>query len=230
MTVANPLTDLRLREAVNRQLEWDPAVEAKALEIATGGGVVTLGGTIDTYPAKLAAEKAAKRVPGVRGVINNIEVRLAVDRTDEDVALDAAAALRLHSTVPHDVRADVQDGQVTLSGRVDWPFQKRSADRAVREIRGVRAVLNAIAVAPRAAVRDLEHRIVRTLHHNADVDAHRIKVTVFGDRATLRGTVVSWLEREAAERAVADAPGISRVDNQLTVESPREVGEVDEQC
>ena len=230
MTLANPITDLRLREAVSRQLEWDPAVDAKALEVVTAAGVVTLGGTIDTYPAKLAAEKAAKRVPGVRCVINNIEIRLAADRTDEDLALDAAEALRLHSTVPHDVRAEVQNGEVTLHGRVDWPFQKRSADRAVREIRGVRAVVNAIEVAPRAAVRDLEHRILRTLHHNADVDAHRIKVNVFGDRAVLRGTAGSWLQREAAERAVADAPGISRVENHIAVESPRADDQVDELC
>jgi osmotically-inducible protein OsmY len=230
MTLANPATDMRIHGGVWRRLEWDPAVDARALQLTVSGGVVTLGGTIDSYPGRLAAEKAARRVPGVLAVVNHIDVRLTVDRADEDVAHDAATALRLHSTVPRDVRAEVRDGVITLSGRVDWPFQRRSADRAVREIRGVRSVTNAITVAPRAAVRDLEHRILLTLHHDADVDAHRVKVRVFGDRATLTGAVSSWLQREAAERAVADAPGIARVDNQLVVESVRVPDEVDDIC
>jgi osmotically-inducible protein OsmY len=230
MTLTNQPTDLRLLDVVVRQLEWDPAVDASSLQVTAHDGVVSLGGWIDSYPGRLAAEKAAKRVPGVREVTNLVEVRPRVDRTDEDMVQDAAAALRLHSTVPHAVCVEVGDGVVTLSGRVDWPFQRRAADRAVREIRGIRGVLNLITVAPRAAVRDLEHRLVRTLRHNADVDAHRIKVKVVGDRAMLSGTAASWLQREAAERAVADAPGIARVENLIEIELPREGREVDELC
>lgn len=230
MTLINQPTDLRLLDAVVRQLEWDPAVDASSLQVTAHGGVISLGGWIDSYHGKVAAEKAAKRVPGVREVTNLVDVRPRADRTDEDIAQDAAAALRLHSTVPHEVRAEVRDGVVTLSGRVDWPFQRRAANRAVREIRGIRGVLSLITAAPRAAVRDLEHRLVRTLHHNADVDAHRIKVKVLGDRAMLTGTVASWLQREAAERAVADAPGIARVENLIEIEWPREPREVDELC
>ena len=230
MTLTTQSTDLLLLDAVARQLDWDPAVDASALQVTAHDHVVTLGGWTDSYPGKIAAEKAAKRVPGVRGVTNLIDVRPRVDRLDEDIAQDAAAALRLHSTIPHEVRAEVRDGVITLSGRVDWPFQRRGADRAVREIRGIRGVLNLITVAPRAAVRDLEHRLVRTLRHHADVDAHRIKVKVMGDRVTLTGTVASWLQREAAERAVADAPGVARVENLIEIEAPRELHEVDELC
>lgn len=230
MTLVDSPTDVRLVEAVVRQLEWDPAVDAAALEVTAADGMVTLGGWIDSWPGRLAAEKASKRTAGVREVTNQIEVRPRVDRTDEDLALDATTALRLHSTVPHAVRADVRDATLTLSGRVDWPFERRSAERAVREIRGLRAVVNLIAVAPRAATRDLEHRILRTLHHNADVDAHRIKVKVAGDRAVLTGSVPSWLQREAAERAVADAPGIVRIENLIAIEVAAERPEVDELC
>lgn len=230
MTLMKFPTDLRLLDAVVRQLEWDPAVDATALEVTAAHGMVTLAGWIDSYPGRLAAEKAAKRAAGVRAVTNQIEVRPRVDRLDEDLALDATTALRLHSTVPHTIRAEVRDGTLTLSGRVDWPFERRSAERAVREIRGLRAVANLIAVAPRAAARDLEHRIVRTLHHHADVDAQRIKVKVCGDRAVLTGSATSWLQREAAERAVADAPGIARVDNLIAIDSPDQRPEVDELC
>jgi osmotically-inducible protein OsmY len=228
MIVANPLTDVRMRDSVIRQLEWDPAVDDKTIQVASSGGIVTLSGRADAYPGKLAAEKAARRVHGVRAVTNQIQVVTKIDRTDEDIAADAAEALRLHCTIPHGVRADVRSATISLSGRVDWPFQRRTAERAVRDIRGVRGLVNAMTVAPRAAVRDLEHRIARTLHHHADVDAHGIKVKVIRDCATLTGTVGSWLQREAAERAVADAPGIARVENLLTVESPPEP--IDEIC
>jgi osmotically-inducible protein OsmY len=209
-----------LQEAVLAQLEWDPAVDARAVTVDVVDGHVTLHGAVDSYPAKLAAEKAVRRVHGVRGVTNAIEVRLAIDRTDEDLAENAALALRLHSTVPETVNADVRDGRVMLAGQVDWPFQKRSAERAVREIRGVRDVVNTIVVAPRGAAHDVRHRIIRALQHNADVDTRRIKVKVAHDCATLTGTVGSWLEREAAERAAANAPGIARIDNRITVVPP----------
>jgi osmotically-inducible protein OsmY len=228
MIVANPPTDTRLRAGIVRQLEWDPAVDDTVIHVEANAGIVTLTGRVSTYPEKLAAEKAAKRVHGVRAVRNQLDVVLKVDRTDEDIADDAAEALRLHCTIPRDVRVTVQDATLTLSGRVDWPYQRRTAERAVRDIRGVRDLVNAMTVAPRAAVRDLEHRITRTLHHNADVDANRINVKVMRDCATLTGTVGSWLQREAAARAVADAPGIARVENLLTVQSPPEP--VDELC
>jgi osmotically-inducible protein OsmY len=180
---------------------------------------VTLSGFIGTYAGKLAAERAAKRVHGVRAVANDIAVRLRLERTDADIAQDAAQAMKLRSTIPESVQAVVHNGHVTLTGRVDWLYQKNSAEKAVRHIRGVRSVLNHISVAPKAAVRDVRHRIVNALHQNADVDARHITVTVSGDTATLTGTVGTWLQRDSAERAAANAPGIARVDNRILVQS-----------
>ena len=211
--------DVRVRDAVMRQLDWDPEVDASAVGVAAKNGTVTLTGFIDSYSGKLAAERATKRVHGVRAVANDVAVRLRLERTDPDIAQDAARALELRSTIPDGVQAIVHTGHVTLTGRVDWLFQKQSAENAVRHIRGVRGVLNHISVAPRAAVRDVQHRIVKALHQNADVDARHISETVSGDTATLTGAVGTWLQRDSAERAAANAPGIAHVDNRVTVQS-----------
>ena len=211
--------DVRVRDAVMRQLDWDPEVDRSAVGVAAKNGTVTLTGFIDTYSGKLAAERAAKRVHGVRAVANDIEVRLRLERTDADIAQDAVRALELRSTIPESVQAVVHNAHVTLTGKVDWLYQKESAENAVRHIRGVRSVLNHIAVAPRAAASDVRRRIVKALHQNADVDARHITVTVSGDTATLTGTVGTWLQRDSAERAAANAPGIARVDNRMTVQS-----------
>ena len=144
--------DVRVRDAVMRQLDWDPEVDASAVGVAAKSGTVTLTGFIDTYSGKLAAERAAKRVHGVRAVANDIEVRLRLERTDADIALDAARALELCSMIPESVQAIVHNGHLTLTGKVEWLYQKESAERAVRHIRAVRSVLNHITVAPTAAV------------------------------------------------------------------------------
>jgi osmotically-inducible protein OsmY len=213
-------TDVRVRDAVMRQLEWDPEVDASAVGIAAKGGTVTLTGYIDSYAGKLAAERAAKRVHGVRGVANDVEVRLKLDRTDVDIANDVVRALELRSTIPDGVQAVVHNAHVTLTGKVNWLFQKREAEKAVRHIRGVRNVVNYIEVAPHAAERDVRRRIVQALHQSADVDAHHITVTLSGDTATLSGTVGTWLQRESAERAAENAPGIRKVVNAIVVEPP----------
>jgi len=211
--------DLRLRDAVARQLEWDPEVDASAVGVSAKNGAVTLTGFIDSYPAKLAAERAAKRLHGVRAVANDIAVRLRLERTDADIAQDAVRALQLRGTIPETVQAVVHDGHVTLTGVVEWPYQKESAEHAVRHIRGVRRVMNYLTVAPRATDRDVQHRIVRALHQSADVDARHITVTVSGNTARLTGTVGTWLQRDAAERAAANAPGIAEVDNRIVLQS-----------
>jgi osmotically-inducible protein OsmY len=211
--------DVRVRDAVMRQLDWDPEVDASAVGVAAQHGTVTLTGFIDTYSGKLAAERAAKRVHGVRAVANDIEVRLRLERTDADIAQDATRALELHSMIPEAVQAVVHNGHVTLTGNVEWLYQKESAERAVRHIRGVRGVLNHITVAPKAVVRDVRHRIVKALHQNADVDARHITATVAGNTATLTGFVGTWLQRDSAERAAANAPGIAHVDNRIVVQS-----------
>ena len=210
-------TDVRLRTFVVRELDWDPEVDASAIGVSAKDGVVTLTGYVDTYAGKLAAERVAKRLRGVRAVANDITVRLTVDRTDADIAADAAAALKLQTTVPANVQIAVHHGHLTLTGTVEWLAQKNAAAAAVQHVPGVHAVVNYIEVAPKPIFRDVHRRIVAALHRNADLDARNLRVEVTGDVVTLNGTVESCLQREAAERGAASAPGIRRVDNQIVV-------------
>jgi osmotically-inducible protein OsmY len=214
------LTDLdtKTRAAVVRQLDWDPDVDASAVGVAARNGTVTLTGYIDTYAGKLAAERAAKRVHGVRAVANDLEVRLKLERTDADIAQDAARALTLRPTIPPTVQAVVHDGYVTLTGTVASVGIRQDAERAVRHLRGVRNVMNHVTVAPGRLPADVRREIVRALHENADVEARHIVVTLAGDVVTLTGTVATWFQRLAAERAAANAPGVTHVVNQLIVE------------
>ena len=221
--------DTRVRDHVQQQLEWDPQVDASAIGVAAKDGSVTLTGYIDSYAGKLAAERVAKRVRGVRAVANDIEVRLKLGRTDADIAADAARALDLYASIPRGVQAAVHDGHVTLTGTVAWPFQKAHAEKIVRHISGVRGVFNHLALAPGAIEGDVHHRITAALHRNANLDAKRIAVSVEGATVTLTGTVSTWLERESAERAAADAPGIGTVMNRIVVE-PVDSGDTFEIC
>jgi len=214
-------TDVRLRDAVMRQLDWDPEVDDSAIGVTAKEGVVTLTGFIDSYAGKLAAERIVKRVRGVRAVANDITVRLRVDRTDTDIAADAARALKLRPGISESVQATVHNGHVTLTGKVEWLLQKEHAEEAVRHVRGTRGVLNHIEVAPKTTQRDIRRRILQALHRNADLEARHVDVTVSKDVVTLTGTVRSWLQREAAEQAAGSAPGIRQVTNEIIV-SPSE--------
>jgi osmotically-inducible protein OsmY len=229
MTTAN-LThaDKLTRDAVLRQLEWDPAFDASAIGVTAHDGVVTLTGVVNTYAGKLAAERAAKRVRGVRAVANDVDVRPMLARTDAEIAADAVRALELRESVPHNVQVVVRSGHVTLTGKVGLLQQAREAEKAVRHIKGIRDVVNRIDVATGTVARDVRHRIAEALHRSADVDARRITVDVDGDVAILRGTVETWMQFEAAERAAIAAPGIVRVDNRIVVEPGVEA--VDELC
>lgn len=217
-TVTLTQHDLQVRDNVVRQLDWDPAVDASAIGVSARDGVVTLTGAIDTYAGKLAAERVAKRVRGVRGVANDLEVRLKSGRTDSEIALDAVHALALRATVPHTVQATVHDGHVTLTGRVRSLFQALEAEKAVRHIRGVRGIFTHLDVSPDAVARDVKHKIVEALHRSADVDARRVSVAVEHGRVMLSGAVASWQQRETAERAAANAQGVTQVVNEITVQ------------
>jgi osmotically-inducible protein OsmY len=210
--------DLRTRKFVAQQLDWDPAVDASAIGVAARDGAVTLTGYVNSYAEKLAAERAAKRVHGVRAVANDIEVRLKLAGTDADIAGDVATALRIHSSIPASVQAAVHHGHVTLTGTVSWLYQKTLAETIAGHVDGVRHVINHIVVLPRAGERDLQKRIVQALHRAADLEARRIDVQVSDGVARLSGQVHTWAERDAAAAAAAAAPGITMVDNQLVIE------------
>jgi osmotically-inducible protein OsmY len=221
-------TDHAIREGVERQLEWDSRVDASAIGVAVKDGAVTLTGFIDSYAGKLAAERAAKRMRGVRAVANDIQVRLRLERTDEDLARDAAQALMLRASLPESVQAVVHNGHITLTGIVEALFQQSVAEKAVRHIRGVKHVVNRIQVRPESAMSDVRRAIVRTLRRDADIDARGINVEVDGSTVTLTGTVKSWHERESAERAAAHARAVTQVNNKIEVAWPEELA--DEIC
>jgi osmotically-inducible protein OsmY len=212
--------DLKLRDDVMQQLEWDPAVDAGGIGVTAHEGAVTLTGSINSYAGKLAAERAAKQVRGVRAVANDLDVKLIAGHSDADIAADAAAMLRLHSDIPQGVQAVVHHGVLRLTGTVPWYYLYLEAEKTVRHIRGVRQVINDIRIAPAKTAHDLHKRIARALYRNAGLDAKRIEVTVSDNIARLTGTATSWQQRQAAERAAYDAPGITMVDNQVIVEPP----------
>ena len=212
--------DRTMRDAVIRQLEWDSEVDPSAVGVTAAHGTVTLTGQIDTYAGKLAAERVARRVQGVRAVANELEVRLIHERTDADVATDAARALELNTSIPSGIQVTVRHGQVTLTGAARSLFQAQLAEEAVRHIRGVRTVINRITVTPTRVLRDVRRRIVRALHDNADLDARQIGITVEGGTARLTGAVTSCVQRDIVGRTAAHAPGITRVDNQIVVDPP----------
>jgi osmotically-inducible protein OsmY len=217
MSTTVTVQDERLRNAVSNHLESDPEVDASLIGISAKDGIVTLSGYVETYAGKLAAERAARRVYGVRAVANELEVRLAIGRIDPDIARDALDALKNRIDVPLGIAITVRDGFISLTGSVEWMYQKMSAERAVKYLRGVRGVLNHITLKPRVSPTDVQKRIVEALHRHADIDARRIHVEAEGPKVILSGSVRSWIEKDQAQRAAWRAPGVSAVDNRISV-------------
>jgi osmotically-inducible protein OsmY len=210
-------SDLRTREVVMRQLEADPRVDASEIGVSATEGAVLLSGFIDTYEGKLAAERAAKRVRGVRAVANDLQVKLRLARTDDDIARDAARALQLRAAIPDKVQAAVHQGHITLTGTVSWLFQRDLAEEMVRYLPGVVEVINRITVVSGSTPSDIRKRITETLHRMADVDARHIDVEINGSVVSLHGEVSSWAELDAAGIAAAIAPGVTQVDNHIKI-------------
>lgn len=211
-------TDQEIQTDVMAELRWDPSVPATEIGVVVKDGVVTLTGTVDTYMKKWRAEEVAHHVNGVIAVANDIQVRSIGERTDSDIAAAAVHALSWNSTIPQGkVHVTVDKGWITLKGDVEWQFQRQEAERAVRRLLGVKGVSNLITVKPAATPSDLKRKIEDALVRNAQVDAERITVEVQGSKAVLRGKVRSWAEREEAERVAWLAPGITSVDNQISL-------------
>jgi osmotically-inducible protein OsmY len=215
-------TDEDIQGDVLAELKWDARVAPNEIGVTVNDGVVTLTGWVDSYSKKWAAERAAHRVRGVKAVANDIEIRLPStgDRTDSDIAAAATRALEWDAFVPIEhVEVTVSKGWVTLVGEVEWEFQRRAAEGAVRRLAGVRGVTNLLTVRPRVSVapEKLKRQIEEALVRNAETDAERISAQVVGEKVILTGTVRTWLEREEAERVAWSAPGVSAVENRITV-------------
>jgi osmotically-inducible protein OsmY len=212
--------DSEIERDVREELQWDPDLDATDIAVSVKDGVVTLVGFVKSFTDKYEAEAAAKRVGGVVGIANDIEVRLpSVDeRPDPEIARDAVAAIKSQLPISSEhIKVVVKNGWVSLEGQVEWQYQKNTAESAVRRIKGVKGLSNLISLKPRAEPSEIKKRIMDALKRNAELDANRIVVETNGSEVVLKGTVRSWIEREEAERVAWSAPGITKVEDRIVV-------------
>lgn len=215
-------TDLQLKADVMAELDWDPSINSTHVGVAVKDGVVTLTGHLDTYAEKFAIERAVQRVRSVKGIAVEIDVKLDPShrRSDSDIAAAAESAFKWQALVPPDrIRVMVEKGWVTLTGELDWDYQRCEAEKAVRILTGVVGVSNGITLKPVAAPADVSKRIRDALVRHAMNEAKLLEVTVKSDTVTLHGTVDSWSERAAAASAAWSAPGVAKVINEIRIQA-----------
>jgi osmotically-inducible protein OsmY len=213
-------TDSEIERDVKAELGWNPDLKSTDIAISVKNGVVTLAGFVPRYIDKYEAEKAAKRVAGVLAVANDIEIRLpAVDeRPDPEIAREVVTALKNQLPFSHErIKAVVRNGWVTLEGDVEWQYQRLTAERAVRPLKGVKGIINDIKTKPRVEPSDIKQKIQEAFRRSAEVDANQITVETSGGEVILKGKVRSWLERDEAERVAWRAPGVTKVDDRIVV-------------
>jgi osmotically-inducible protein OsmY len=213
--------DTDILKDVTAELNMEPSLRDDDIAVGVRDGVVTLAGYVDSYADKRRAEWIAGKVKGVKAVVNDVQVRLPTSsqQPDPELARAAVDALKWNILVPHDrIQVIVEDGWITLKGEVDWYYQKEEAEHSVRNLTGVKGVSNLITVAAKPTPSDVKKRITEALQRGAQFDAGRITVEVNGHKAILRGTVRSYAELKDAERAARNAPGITEVENHLTVD------------
>ena len=212
------MDDLKLRQLILDELEFEPSIDAANIGVAVDQGVVTLTGHVGTYAQKLAAEEAVKHIKGVRGIAEEIEVRYPSTPKihDDEIAKRALDILRWDASVPDDrLQVKVQQGWLTLSGEVDWNFQRKAAEEAVRKLSGLIGVANQIMLKSTAQTADVKKRIEEALKRNAELEADAIRVSVVDGRVKLEGKVKAWYERQLAEQAAWAVKGVRAVEDDL---------------
>jgi osmotically-inducible protein OsmY len=214
------MTDKELKQDVQNALDWEPGLDAKNVGVSVEAGVVTMHGNVRSYAEKMTAERTALRVYGVKAVANDLAVHLPHEfvRTDTDIAQAAISALDWNTIVPTDrVSVAVRDGWITLTGTLDWYYQKHAAARTVRDLMGVKGVTDNILVQPHVKIADVRDTIEKAFKRSAEVDARRISVVAEDGKVILAGNVRSWAERDEAERAAWAAPGVKQVEDRISV-------------
>jgi osmotically-inducible protein OsmY len=214
------MTDIKLRQDIIDELTFEPSVDAADIGVAVEDGVVTLTGHVSTYAQKSTTEEVVRRVKGVKGIAQEIEVRPpgANCTADDEIAKRALNTIEWNSSIPDGaVQVKVQKGWVTLTGKVDWQYQRAAAADAVRSLGSVLGVANQIEIRPHASRSDIRQRIEDALKRNAEVEAKAIRVNVTGGKVTLEGKVNAWAERNAAERAAWSVPGVQQVNSHITI-------------
>lgn len=211
-------TDPAIEADVEAELLWDPRIDADGLLVSVRSGIVSLAGHVASYAEKWAAEGAAKRIAGVRALVNQLEVRPKALRSDREIAAAAMKALKAAVNVPIDsIQVVVNDGWLTLEGQVLSRHQRDCAEQAVRDLWGLKGINNAICVHPQLNASDIWDGIRAAFQRHAEIDADKITVVVRDRTVTLTGLVRSWREREDAEKAAWAARGVSEVKNELAV-------------
>jgi osmotically-inducible protein OsmY len=213
-------SDTELQQDVIDELAWEPSVERANIAVTAKGGVVTLGGFVASYPQKMAAEKAARRVHGVRGIAEEIEVRFESDPKthDDEIAKRAVDILKWGAIIPRDtIMVKVEHGWMTLTGKVDWHFHKQAAERVAGRIAGVKGISNLIEVENAVSTGNVREKIMAAFRRAGDVDAKSISVVAEGSTVRLSGTVHSWNQRRVAEKAAWAAPGVTRIEDNILV-------------
>ncbi|WP_257385444.1 BON domain-containing protein [Tahibacter caeni] len=214
------MDDKKLRQDVIDELAFEPSLNAETVGVAAERGIVTLSGHVESYPQKMAAERAVWRVKGVKGIAQEIEVRLPGHkrRADDEIAQRAISILAWNTEVPADaVKVRVSEGWVTLTGDVSWNHQRLAAERAVRELSGVVGIINRIELASPVQPSDVKQRIAAALARHAKVEADRIGIAVDGGTVTLTGDVDNWDERVAVEGAAWSVNGVRSVVDRLHI-------------
>lgn len=209
-----------LKDEILEELKWDPRVDESKIGVAVSDAVVTLMGHVSSFPSKIAACEAVRQVKGVKAIADELEVRLPSNEKydDEDIAGKVANVMTWNVSVPDEsVRAKVRDGIVSLTGEVDWQFQRKNLVDAVRHIRGVKSITNLVTIRPRASSSDISKEIKRALHRNADLESRHIDVTVENGKVTLGGKVHTYYEKGLIEAAVWQAPGVTKVVDHLEI-------------